>query len=895
MFKRIVLLFTALLFILPLSFAGVNQISSIPDPLQLAVYNQGDGENISLDTWFSGYDSLNLSIDGGTLSVGDEFGVSNVFGTYVNLYHNSTSSEIVLEAIDSYDGEVTFTAINSSDNSKISVNTTLQNIYTPYVLNNISDVEFSFGGGEIVQLQDKIIDANRYSLTFYEPQINDNVTITANYSNSDNVIYEGSFKVNLRHISSPSKMEALFQDMGNEYNDTITVTGHNEVGTAQTNFTLTINAVQPNIISAISDKDITYNEMFNISMNNHFEFYEKINVSYFDTELASNVELSADINGFTDGFSGTFNADLDPEIENDNIYLFIDSNEINYNDTITVEAINSEGVVTDTFNLQISEFDNPPTQIASFSDILMEHNDQISLDLNNYFNDYNTIELNYNDAEAGTSVFLSSSIGGNIDSFSGTFDSELNPQSDRILLNIDALTTNYNDTLTITALNSEGSVQDSLLLTIEEPDPPTQIANFGDVVMNYNETVSYSLDNYFTDYEEIEISYNDPQTQQTVVLSGQLGSGVTITDYNGTFYTNMASFSSNIQYYIDSKFNDYNDTITLTASNSGGSITDNYLLTIESQAYDVIKLADIPNLHFGITQGYELTMNDFFQNYSGVRVEYYDPINNESVNLERNFSQSNTSYNGYLHTELRTNSSDIILEFTGVEAPYNQSVNVTAFNQYNENTTSFYVSTQEDIISPLNKIKEIPDPHIVPTNYSENMTTYWGGFDSFEIEIDNSTIQIGDKFGVSNVIGLYLDLYYNSGELEIKYKEEFEGVVTYRAIDSLNNVSDEQTFYLKIDEQAQTPNGNGQTDMPGFIPDVPDNHKPYYALAIMIFVTALIGMNANRENFLGVFVLGAIVVIGLFLLFTAIGWIPAWILFTLLIIIALIFAGKLVF
>lgn len=214
----------------------------------------------------------------------------------------------------------------------------------------------------------------------------------------------------------------------------------------------------------------------------------------------------------------------------------------------------------------IYKYSVSPSQISTPEDLVMEFNSNTTRNFNTYFANFfpgdsqlliedftdGFIAL-VNDGESYGSSWSNISLSNGIITFR-TFEDLGNAE------------------ITMIACNFGNCVSDEFNFSVVgEGEAPEQIASFLDAVLSYNESTTYNLNNFFTNYNSINVSFPDNGTLQTLSI---LKSGFQQIHYNGTIQVWLNSTGNNVLLTISAKSTDYQQTLNLNAINNFGSVGD---------------------------------------------------------------------------------------------------------------------------------------------------------------------------------------------------------------------------------------------------------------------------------------------------------------------------------
>ena len=117
---------------------------------------------------------------------------------------------------------------------------------------------------------------------------------------------------------------------------------------------------------------------------------------------------------------------------------------------------------------------NPPTNKNNIPNVNLDYNDQNYMLFNDYFNNYQEIEVSFSDPETQTSVLMIAEKGGSSDSYQPAhIKMFLDSYSNNIGLDIQSVETDItNLDIMVKAINSDGDIAQTFTLNVEESEAP---------------------------------------------------------------------------------------------------------------------------------------------------------------------------------------------------------------------------------------------------------------------------------------------------------------------------------------------------------------------------------------------------------------------------------------
>ena len=233
-----------------------------------------------------------------------------------------------------------------------------------------------------------------------------------------------------------------------------------------------------------------------------------------------------------------------------------------------------------------------PTQTANIANINAEYGDNIGFDLDNFFNGYDTVTVNYADPFASSSIQLSTSlVMSTVDD--QTFDNgevavTLFDFSNFIFLQIDTedlpatSQSTFTTTITLTVEDGTGSITETFDLTVTEPAPPpapTQDASFAPINIEGEDQVVLNMNNFFSDYLTTTITFTDPSTTLTETLAVNKGTSQTDSYTTSEIDFQLYATTTNTFLTIVGKNDSWNTSVNIEASNTQGAVDDDVTIT----------------------------------------------------------------------------------------------------------------------------------------------------------------------------------------------------------------------------------------------------------------------------------------------------------------------------
>lgn len=456
--------------------------------------------------------------------------------------------------------------------------------------------------------------------------------------------------------------------------------------------------------------------------------------------------------------------------------------------------------------------------------------------------------------------------------------------------------------------------------------PPEQISTPADLNMVYEETKSKDIGDIFEDYDDLYVSFDVDDTNYNISSTDSTKSDSMTSDI-----FDMEFVSSDV-IEIDSKTTNYNDSITLTACNDDGCSSTDFTLDISD---DVGSPEFTGNLQDISAKGYdknnEIVISDFAQNYDKVEVRFRDDLNQINNYLTVVNSIDTDSYESEKFGEVRLSrtADDDKLYFTSHNRNHNTPVNITIINSNTGEQDSQEVYLNSSSYDYDDDIKEshkqlVEEPYLLDfRDYmddkkqesveSVNLSYYVDDsiqslyVDEVEQESygsiqDNTTLSMwvekenvfGDiVWGVgSNVFdykGWGVD--FKPVQLNIKYNDsEYDNeniTIDYYVNESSYEDSGGTGGENDSDDDVQEPD-DMDTEAPDWFPEPPEDQQLWWAMIVLLGVVGATTLMTPADSFFARASFGVVAGVGVFVLLTAVGWIPLGYLIAFLLIVSLI-------
>ncbi len=232
-----------------------------------------------------------------------------------------------------------------------------------------------------------------------------------------------------------------------------------------------------NITNTIEDESININKSIKFTSNIMANVTENVSIN------------SAEINKIT------------------NISMNLTSNITEINETINL-TVNETLNITE-FNISINETINLTLNISNETEIIIKEN---ITEINKTINDSVNITINITEENITTEIEVNNTINETIN---------LTVNLEQVIENLCKETCNLNSinakSIIINVKNAELYIEKFDYALKTENVLPVQVLNFSDIVVNVNETINFSLIDYFEDTEELTFDYKEISSFETVL------------------------------------------------------------------------------------------------------------------------------------------------------------------------------------------------------------------------------------------------------------------------------------------------------------------------------------------------------------------------------------------
>lgn len=332
----------------------------------------------------------------------------------------------------------------------------------------------------------------------------------------------------------------------------------------------------------IPTQSMNYNQVNTINLNNYCSVTSGIScawsyyqVSFTNPDNGNVVTLNAGQGQQTSEFSINLNTQG---------ILSINSFSTSLNMPIAVygKGLGDANSVSTTFSLYIAG-NVAPLQIGSFAPVTIYGNGTKYYDMNSFFQNYNQIQVNFNDPVLGRSVSLTSLIGGSSTYSTGAISVTLIPASNDISLVITGLNQSYNsssfggNTFNVIASNAFGSTNGNSFSVTTYPTVTSGTVNYNalpirnpisiaPLYFSPNQSIYFDFNTIYQNYSYINMTFDSTKGNYTNYFPGSNATSFEVMYTNGStidcFWWNMSpAFPPQNSTYCN-----YNNIATLSPS-----------------------------------------------------------------------------------------------------------------------------------------------------------------------------------------------------------------------------------------------------------------------------------------------------------------------------------------
>ena len=707
-------------------------------------------------------------------------------------------------------------------------------------------------------IEPKIVNARNYNINDY-PTFNNNNQVYRGGS------IEGAKAISLGDRNNDySNLEIYREDRNDRDGIKLVVSNHIYLTDEDSTASLTIDVFDENRerneiglinINDESIEDLNYNQWERWDMH-IYVFYDETEESYFgnkllyrDDELMYEIDVTGEE---AEEIHNLFTQEQQNELELNEVELVLGTTNGGYIDETVITNV-KDNELTDVYPLN-SRYGYTQTK-DGFDDkfiSLSEEETPISFDLTDHFEDVGGYEwrLYDNEQEEFGGLVHSSFIGDRTSEYSDSFDyngnefyieffDSQNREYDNDNLgefSIEELNTDGDYTIVLNAYDYDDDKQrfiddtDSFLneeatkksqqfdLTITEPEPPNMINPFDNVNLIGFEEEIINVYEHYENANTIRIEfYADGDIQEVYVNPDTTG---TTDSYDGNeIYLAVYDTIDGFEIDIIGQDIEYNELVNVEMCSDLDEqycIEDDFYINVEREDEEQPpnNLITMEDKTVGFNEGFNILLENHFENYDEVEVEFED-INNESQTLSVSPTQTTDLYEGdEVEVELSWDRTDDInddeIYIQSQQMNYTTEFEFKVSNPYGEATDSFTYYVRDDISMEdmPRQINEIPDITLEGQEQATyNFTNYFENFDNIRAKFEHNNeeyiIEAGNDLTINDFdetqdISFGIEHQNEQSKLTVTSKNNQD--TTYDLILSVGNKIDEDIVWVEDNE-----------------------------------------------------------------------------------------------
>jgi len=300
---------------------------------------------------------------------------------------------------------------------------------------------------------------------------------------------------------------------------------------------------------------------------------------------------------------------------------------------------------------------------------------------------------------------------------------------------------------------------------------PEQIANFADIDMDSNDVYSLYFDSFFSNYEDITVSFVDEIQGANAYLTLNRNDNVTQTYNTAHLVVQLTPlgelFDNNVRMRIFSNETQFDTILSIVASNALGNVLDSVSLSVNGDTAETItnpnQIASIATpITLPYSSNYEWSMNNYFTGYDGLRVNFDDNFNGVSVELSVEKGDAQTSYNISQYKVFVTPEEDNIrLKVYSNETTTNLVMTLSTFYQIANNSYNTLQNPLTVKIQQFGSVPTVPPTQIasLDTVYLEQGDTYTFKFKDYAQDYTGAGLYYEDESAGATIYSTSGDSY----------------------------------------------------------------------------------------------------------------------------------------
>ena len=223
------------------------------------------------------------------------------------------------------------------------------------------------------------------------------------------------------------------------------------------------------------------------------------------------------------------------------------------------------------------------------------------------------------------------------------------------------------------------------LYKLQPVGPVGQIASILSFDLAYNSIDSRSMNNYFTDYNKLEIVFYDTFQNNTVNLTTTKG-GVNYSLYETAYFDlEVNTTLNNINIIASSYLTNFSIPLNLTLSRGSKNlfVTDPLYFNVNDTITPVVQIAEFVPVTLGFNSSDYRVFSNYFTNYNKITLGYYDYCDFQSIELSATIGGVTNSIDTTCYKIVLTPSvNDIKVTFFSYEFNHSTSITIKAENDY---------------------------------------------------------------------------------------------------------------------------------------------------------------------------------------------------------------------
>jgi len=368
--------------------------------------------------------------------------------------------------------------------------------------------------------------------------------------------------------------------------------------------------------------------------------------------------------------------------------------------------------------------------IAETSEFTIDGDERIFFDLDEFFNDSIDLQVDifdYNtETESGT-YFINENNPEESFEFDGVNYTISFEDMELLIYGDNEGDKNHNINVTSIDENENVFFINFDLIINELTEPPQEIGSFLDLELETG-SAEYIVDNVYDEFRTATIEFEADGETRTLTAE-RIHRKSDVNTYSGDEIAVWFDYKKDSNEFVIEIFKQgeetYEGDMNVQVCNIIGCEEQDFFINIteEPEPQPPSQIKDLPDINLEGTEFQILSMNEHFEDYNKIKVNFRDDSTNQILQNELGQGTSEV-YFGDIEVTLSDFEGDIELRVDGTNTFYNEEFNVSAINEYGEVSDSFIVDVQEE-----------PEPvigNVTDEDLRTNIHSYWA-FD----DIDN--------------------------------------------------------------------------------------------------------------------------------------------------------------